>query len=664
MKYHARILMLTAITILISASCKKEDAQDPDAPRACFIVPTEITAGLPAIFNSSCSENSTTFEWNFGDGGSSTDANPSHTFLEAGSFNVKLTVKDDAGESDEVSNSVVVLAPEFIEHSGSITSDETWIEGVHIITGDVHVDGAILTIDPGAIIKFNTGMALYIGYHSGNSGGTLIANGTAEKMITFTSAAATRSAGDWDYIWFDEGASKISSLQYCTIEYGGGYSDNYGMIHIAASAVSIENSTISLSDSHGISFDTDGYFTSFSSNMVEQNKLSAISIYGNYVHTIGEGNTLVSEKGIIVKGDNLDEASVTWLKQSAAYVIDGNLYVGSTSGSSLTLAPGVEIRMGSGAALYIGSRNGTFGTLIAAGTAGDRIKITSNAPAGSKSAGDWDYIWFDNGAGANSVFAFCDIEYGGGYSDNYGMIYVKDSEISVTNSSITQSESQGISMGDEGMFTECSNNVFEDNASYPIELYGNFAHTIGMENTFNTGPGILVKGDKVDQPEITWLKHNVPYVVDGRLDLGATSGSKLIIEAGTSVNFTSSSSIRIGYITGTYGVLEAVGEPDNMISFSSSAPAGSGSPGDWDGIWFYNGTTSGNILDYCKIIFGGGYSTGSGNLNFHNETIDVPVISNCQITNSGAWGIYLTVNANPTLLENVFESNAKGDSNR
>ena len=56
---------------------------------------------------------------------------------------------------------------------------------------------------------------------SSSSGATLIANGTADKMITFTSAAATRAAGDWDYIWFDEGASNISSMQYCTVEYGG-----------------------------------------------------------------------------------------------------------------------------------------------------------------------------------------------------------------------------------------------------------------------------------------------------------------------------------------------------------------------------------------------------------------------------------------------------------
>ena len=101
-----------------------------------------------------------------------------------------------------------------------------------------------------------------------------------------------------------------------------------------------------------------------------------------------------------------------------------------------------------------------------------------------------------------------------------------------------------------------------------------------------------------------------------------------------------------------------------MITFSSAAPAGFESAGDWDGIWFYDGTSGGTILDYCKYLYGGGYSGNSGNLNFHNETAGVPVISNCQISNSGAWGVYLTNDANPSLSDNTFTSNASGDSNK
>jgi PKD repeat protein len=49
--------------------------------------------------------------WNFGDGGSSTSANPSHTYASAGTYSVMLTVTDDGGAPDSVSKNVTVSAP-------------------------------------------------------------------------------------------------------------------------------------------------------------------------------------------------------------------------------------------------------------------------------------------------------------------------------------------------------------------------------------------------------------------------------------------------------------------------------------------------------------------------------------------------------------------------
>jgi parallel beta-helix repeat protein len=660
MKKHIIILCMVGATMIIHSSC---DTLDPNAPQACFVTPDEVVAGIPTAFNSSCSVNAVSFSWNFGDGANSTDANPLHTYAEEGTYPVTLSVTNDQGKTDETTMNVTVIAPEFIEHSGTIGADETWIEGTHVVTGDIYVDGATLTIEPGATILFSGGEGLYVGYHSGFSGSTLLANGTLDKPITFTSTAGTKSPGDWDFIGFYDGSSNASSLKHCVVEYGGGYSESYGMIYVDGCAITIANSIIRYSESSGLVLGDEGFFQSFTGNTVDQNGLSAIEIYGNYVHTVGTGNTLLSTKGIQVKGDRIEQENATWLKQTTAYVLTGDLYLGSESGAHLTLDPGVEVRLGPGTGIYVGYYSSTLGTLTAEGTDGDHIRFTSSSPDVSKAAGDWDYIGFYAGARTGSSMDYCDIEFGGGYSENYGMIYLAGSGLSLAHSTISNSKYSGISFYNDGMFTECTGNTFEGNGTVPIEIYGNYAHTIGTGNNFKTGPGILVLGDRIEQSDVTWVKQNVPYILDGDMYLGSETGAKLTIAPGTVVKFNESSQLNVGYYSGTYGMLVADAEPGSQIVFTSGAPAGFESPGDWDGIFFYDGTTGGTILDNCVISYGGGYSSNSGNLSMMNETAGVPVVSYCQIQNSAAYGIYLDSNASPTLTNNIFGNNASGDTN-
>ena len=53
----------------------------------------------------------TAWAWEFGDGGTSTVRNPSHTYTSAGTYTVKLTVTDDQGAKASTTQSVTVSAP-------------------------------------------------------------------------------------------------------------------------------------------------------------------------------------------------------------------------------------------------------------------------------------------------------------------------------------------------------------------------------------------------------------------------------------------------------------------------------------------------------------------------------------------------------------------------
>ena len=80
-------------------------------PTASF---TSSTSNLTASFTDASSDSDGTIvsrSWNFGDGGTSTAQNPSHTYGAAGTYTVTLTVTDDDGASATASASVTVTAP-------------------------------------------------------------------------------------------------------------------------------------------------------------------------------------------------------------------------------------------------------------------------------------------------------------------------------------------------------------------------------------------------------------------------------------------------------------------------------------------------------------------------------------------------------------------------
>lgn len=58
-----------------------------------------------------------TYLWNFGDGATSTNANPVHTFVNAGTYSVSLTVTNENGTNTK-SETIVVLPPDLNGNGG------------------------------------------------------------------------------------------------------------------------------------------------------------------------------------------------------------------------------------------------------------------------------------------------------------------------------------------------------------------------------------------------------------------------------------------------------------------------------------------------------------------------------------------------------------------
>ncbi|MEZ4688189.1 MAG: PKD domain-containing protein [Bacteroidia bacterium] len=102
-------LMLIGSALLVF-SCKPTDDTPADGPIASFQYEVDANDFLTVLF-SNFSQNASTYSWEFGDGATSTEKDPSHTYAMAGSYTITLTAKNDAGDSKSFSETIDITDP-------------------------------------------------------------------------------------------------------------------------------------------------------------------------------------------------------------------------------------------------------------------------------------------------------------------------------------------------------------------------------------------------------------------------------------------------------------------------------------------------------------------------------------------------------------------------
>ncbi len=296
--------------------------------------------------------------------------------------------------------------------SGNITQNTTWTAAgsPYIVTGDVTVRHtqwrgatATLTIEPGVEIRFTTGTGLFIARN--NYHGALVAQGTADAPIRFTSHAASPQQGDWRGLYFQNYTNdQISVLDRCIVEYGGASQDANLYFHV--SSPTITNTEIRGSSGHGIYlasaaptiqanvirenaktgiYSDDGARAVIAANDFLNNGDSAVNVHPTSVHRVGSNTGSGNGADYIhIRGGEI-LVSRTWKPlppDALPYVIMGDVTVRHSawrsSTATLTLNPGVELRFATGKGLFI-ARNNYHGALVAQGTADAPIRFTSHA---------------------------------------------------------------------------------------------------------------------------------------------------------------------------------------------------------------------------------------------------------------------------------------------
>ena len=183
-----------------------------------------------------------------------------------------------------------------VYHDSDVTANETWSgNDVHVLNAPVTVAGdAVLTIEPGAIVKFASGAYLKFLVMDAD----LVMHGTAASPIIFTSlkddtaggdtngdgSATAPAAGDWVglYIEGEEGAD----LSYVDVRYGGAKIFGDDVIHAQLhsdvnGSIAVRNSTFRYGYSTGVFANRDA---TIEDSLVEYN--------GDYGVYVGHGGTL------------------------------------------------------------------------------------------------------------------------------------------------------------------------------------------------------------------------------------------------------------------------------------------------------------------------------------------------------------------------------------
>lgn len=318
-----------------------------------------------------------------------------------------------------------------VHRASAIEADETWTAdgSPHIVEGFIAVRKATLTIEPCAVVQFDGIYAgLTIAYPAAPTTGNLVAEGTAERPITFQGLDGAR----WGHVLVEAGGT--ARLAHVTMENGGGYDDRGGTLFVHGDGtlptrhdVFVDHVTIRDSAGAGVVLDRLGAFTADSDALVITG--SGTELWPHPVLTDEHGI------GTLPRGDytgNLVDKihvnptsrlleSATMKNLGVPYAIgtfpEDDFVVGSDvvgAPAILTIEPGVRIEMHRGTSFeaeHWTNDEPATGAIVAEGTAEQPIVFTSGEA--TPQPGDWQGLWFGGVALAENSFRHVRLEYTG-----------------------------------------------------------------------------------------------------------------------------------------------------------------------------------------------------------------------------------------------------------
>lgn len=329
------------------------------------------------------------------------------------------------------------------------------------------------------------------------------------------------------------------------------------------------------------------------------------------------------------------EADEVWTAAGGPHIVTSSINI---RGATVTVEPCATVYVNEGAFIAVGQTSGSPGALVAQGEYVDDVLRPVIFTAAIENT-----FW---GGLSTLPTGTTDLTYTiiarGGHKDGPGigqpsavLAYGDDNRttvipnVNLQHVLIQDSAGLGLAAMASGGFSDESIDVVVASAGLDGAQSGNIKTTYAAyvqapaihtlpegDYTDNAVPVVLADAPFAVEVDETFHDRGVPYqfVSELRMRPATSEPTTLTIDPGVALRFGGEDYPAVtGMILGDIDRplrLNAAGTADKAITFTSGAATPTA--GDWFGIWWSNAPTSGNVMDYAIVEYGGGQSGGNG----------------------------------------------------
>ncbi|PKP49513.1 MAG: hypothetical protein CVT94_04935 [Bacteroidetes bacterium HGW-Bacteroidetes-11] len=380
-----------------------------------------------------------------------------------GIYKVEVLVKDNKG-SQAIATVNLYIGGELPANINSNTilpdlfADEAYPD--YYATRSVQITAG-LTLDPGVVIECASDVTIF----ANGSNAYLSAGGSASKNIIFRGSEQIK--GWWKTINFNS-VNLNNKLDHVQVLHAGssniaGYKAAVYINSNSSNRATITNTRISMTDGYGLFIDgnSNGLIefsgNEFSDNTAAPMMLGAENLYSLDNASIFTGNGI---QAIVVKATGNGNARFNSAGSIKALGVDYHFMSSAELQTKLTFEPGVVCLFNSGTRMWVTAA----GAIIANGNASEKITFSGI----TSSPGAWNGIELASSSPENSI-DHAIISYGGNSSGRKANIYMfNPSKLTLTNSTISDSQTWGVFKAPGSIDLTESNNTFINNASGDI----------------------------------------------------------------------------------------------------------------------------------------------------------------------------------------------------